>query len=318
MNIVDLKENLQYYFNESVGIIVYFILKVDGNTVIRMADIDNVSALPNLKRYFLQSVDQRILKNDELQVMNISEADERKNVIYQYDLNEIPPELSTISTILENQQQPVFSFDKDDINNIKGYIIIIGDNKNKLLLYKQHYGISLIKRDTILLYKYKKRFVNLNEDLIRLDDSFQFFSVNGELFIKDLEKLEKFYGFHDVIKREAMNTINLIEKAKILEDVNVLKDSLENITFARKLTKLSQNSPVLGSIPISSIVHFTKTNPALSGKLKYNKDESKIVLDTKLSQNLFIKLMNDDYLRSELTQMYYESLAKDKISKEVG
>jgi len=318
LNITVLKEQLGYFLNEDIGVIVYFVLKTENGTVIRMADIDNEQALPSLKAYFLDSVKQRIIEKDDLQVMNISEADERKNVIYEYDLDEIPTELLTISTILENQDQPVFNFNRDNINNVRSYIIVIGDNENKLLLYKHHYAISLIKRDSFLLKKKDERFVKFNEDLIRLDDNFQFLSLNGTLFIKDLDKLEKFFGFHDVIKREAMLSIDIIEQANILADVDVLKESVENITFARKLTKLSANSPVLGTIPIPTIIQFTKVHPALRDKLKYNQGDSKIVLDTSTSQNLFIKLLNDDFLKSELTEMYYDSLAKDQISQDVG
>ena len=294
---------------------MYLVLKNENQISIKMADIDNEQALPSLKEYFLDSINERIIEKEELQVMNISEADERKNVIYQYDLNERPSELSVISTLLENQTQPVFNFNRDNINDIKAYIVMIGNDENKLLLYKKHYPISLIKRGSYMLRKCDERFVRFNEELIRLDNNFQFFSLNENLFIKDLDQLERFFGFHDVIKREAMDSIAKIEQANILADIDVLKESVENITFARKLTKLSENSPVLGgNIPIQTVIQFTKTNPALTGRLKYNHDESKIVLDTKSSQNLFIKLLNDDYLKSELTQMYYDSLAKDKIS----
>lgn len=39
----------------------------------------------------------------------------------------------------------------------------------------------------------------------------------------------------------------------------------------------------------------------------------KIRLDTKASKNAFIKLLNDDYLRSNLTNQEYDSIAKDRI-----
>ena len=292
----------------------------DNPISIKLADIDSEQTLPSLKKYFLDSITERIIQKEELQIMNISEADERKNVIYQYDLEERPPELSVISTLLENQIQPNFNFQRDNIKDIKAYVVMIGNNENKLLLYKKHYPISLLKRDSyMMLRKSKERFVRFNEELIRLDSNFQFFALNDILFIKNLDQLERFFGFHDVIKREAMDSISKIEQSNILADTDVLKESVENITFARKLTKLSANSPVLGGdIPIRTIIQFTKNNPALAGKLKYNHDESKIVLDTKNSQNLFIKLLNDDYLKSELTQMYYDSLAKDKINQSVG
>lgn len=293
---------------------MYLVLKNGDQISIKMADIDSEEALPSLKEHFIVSIRERIVDKEELQIMNISEADERKNVVYQYDLDEIPLELAVIATLLENGNQPVFNFDRDSINDIKAYIVILGNNQTKLLLYKQHYPISVIRRDAYMLRKVKERFVRFNEELIRLDNNFQFFSFNGTLFIKDLDKLERFFGFHDVIKKEALNSIARIERANILEDTDVLTESLENITFARKLTKLSMHSPVLtGDIPVQAVIQFTKTNPALTGKLKYNHGESKIILDTKKSQNLFIKLLNDDYLKSELTQMYYDSLAKDQI-----
>ncbi|WP_143452434.1 Kiwa anti-phage protein KwaB-like domain-containing protein [Sporanaerobium hydrogeniformans] len=44
--------------------------------------------------------------------------------------------------------------------------------------------------------------------LIRLDGGFQFFSLSNQLFIKDLDKLERSYRFQDVIKKKAINSIN--------------------------------------------------------------------------------------------------------------
>ena len=58
---------------------------------------------------------------------------------------------------------------------------------------------------------------------------------------------------------------------------------------------------------------FSKTHPAIKNKLKYTTDESQFLLDTKTSKNLFIKLLNDDFLISELTKLHYESLAKDSV-----
>lgn len=316
MNIIELKEQLESFDNDDTGIIVYFVLKDDTETIVKKADIENEKALPELKRYYLDSIRTRIINQEDISLLNISESDERKDVIYRYDLDDIPSELSIIQDILQDQMQTTFRFNQDSISDIKGYVILIGDQTSKLLLYKQHYAISLIKRDSFLFYKANERFVRLNEDLIRLDDNFQFFSLNGELFIKDLNVLERFFGFHDAIKREAVLSVESIEDSGILEDVEVLKESIEDITFARKLTRLSTNSPVLGNIPVPTIIEFSKSHPGIAGKFKYNQDESKIRLDTKKSQNLFVKLLKDSYLKSELTNMYYDSLAKDIILKE--
>ena len=54
----------------------------------------------------------------------------------------------------------------------------------------------------------------------------------------------------------------------------------------------------------------------ISNKIRYSEDGSQFALDTKVSKDLFIKLLNDDFLTSELTQLYYDSLAKDNIEAE--
>lgn len=50
--------------------------------------------------------------------------------------------------------------------------------------------------------------------------------------------------------------------------------------------------------------------------MKYNDDNTKIILKTKRSKNLFVKMLDDVFLSSELTKQYYESKAKDAVSLE--
>ena len=64
-----------------------------------------------------------------------------------------------------------------------------------------------------------------------------------------------------------------------------------------------------------AIVEFTKTTSELTGKFKYSEDGTKIRLDTKKSKDAFLKLMNDAFLRSELTEQYYEASAKDNTTR---
>lgn len=72
------------------------------------------------------------------------------------------------------------------------------------------------------------------------------------------------------------------------------------------------NNSGLG-ISKEAIIEFTKTTPELQGKFKYSEDGSTIRLDTRKSKDAFIKLMNDSFLRSELTRQYYEASSKDQL-----
>lgn len=92
---------------------------------------------------------------------------------------------------------------------------------------------------------------------------------------------------------------------------------IDNVSFARKLTKIARNSPVLqNNIPNIDVINFSRQHPALRNKMRYTTDNAQFMLDTKTSKQLFIKLLNDDFLTSELTRLYYDSLAKDFIEME--
>lgn len=116
-----------------------------------------------------------------------------------------------------------------------------------------------------------------------------------------------------MIKHRAKSCLKFIESSGIIENPTELNAMIDDVTFARKLTKVAISSPVLGNLSPDSIVKFSNTHPALIGRFKYNSNKNKIMLDTKKSKKLLIKLLIDDYLTSELTKLYYDSLAKDTV-----
>jgi len=290
------------------------VLKKDEKTYLRFVDIKD-EYLNDLRDRYLAAIRQTIFDEAQnLQIINISASDERTNVLYEYDLKDKPQELNVISEVIANGEQPIFSSEHDDVKNLYAYLIAIGDAEKKLLLYKKHYPISVYSaQKNFFMFESDHRFVRMEEDLIRLDNNFDFLSLNETLLINNLKALEKFFGFHEIIKKEAIFSVTAIEAQGIIDNPSELSNMIEDISFARKLTKTAVNSPVLGKIPVNIIIDFTKNHPILKGKFKYTVNNSQIHLDTKISKNLFLKLLNDDYLRSDLTRAYYDSLAKDNL-----
>ncbi|MFY0592803.1 anti-phage protein KwaB [Roseivirga sp.] len=318
MNKKQLIESLNFFINnDQLGITVYCLLKKDESFMPKALDIKD-NDVASLTQLFTTSISQNLLHKEELSVLPLSSSDERKNVIYEYDL-EIPEELKSLDTILSTDNIPKFSFQTDDFLDIKALLIEIGNNENQIVLYKTMAPINIFGRKSFFLKQVlsNERFEKINEDFIRISSGFQLLKVNNSLFVIDLETIEKFFGFHDIIKKEATQSLDVIEQIKLLENPETLKELIEDVTFARKLTKVAKNSPVIKTgIPNKDIIGFTLTHPAVKGKLRYNQTKDKIQLDTKVSKNLFVKLLNDDFLTSELTKLYYDSLAKDGVSEE--
>ena len=70
---------------------------------------------------------------------------------------------------------------------------------------------------------------------------------------------------------------------------------------------------MLDTVGNDQIIQFIKQHNGLSRKIRINDTETKIILDTKVSQNFFMKLLNDDYLKSELTNFEYDADSKDLV-----
>lgn len=299
------------------------ILKINEKLVVRLADIEDEQTEPEIQSMFEGFLQTAIISNEEIVIRDLSMADESSNVIYEYDYYGYPEELGLFRKfkIDEALMTEHFNFETDDLSHLFGYIIYIGSMQNGIVLFKKHYPISLIKRESFLLgaIKSKERFERLpGEDIIRLNSDAQLLRLGDTVFVLDLKVLERNMGFSALIQRTATETVEAIEKLDILDDIEVLRDTLEDLSFARKLSKVKKTSAIFKlGIEKETIVEFTKTTPALVGKFKYSEDGAKIRLDTKKSKLEFLKLLNDAFLHSELTKQYYEASAKDNITQNI-
>lgn len=316
-----LKDEISKLFKSTVSAQVYFVLKSNETFTLKLADIESDTAGPEIDKLFCDYISSFILENDDLQVCELSTADERSNAVYHYDYTEYPEELGIFKDFNIKRAVkdiPKFNAGYDDLGSLYGYIIYLGSMDKGIYLFKKHYPLFLIKRDTLLLgaIKSKKRFEKIeSDDTLRLNGTIQFLRLNEEIYVLDVKVLERNMGFTQLIHKTAGETIQAIKELKLLEDIQVLQDSVENLSFARKLSKVKKSSPIFElRISKETIIEFTKTTPALSGKFKYSEDGSTIRLDTKKSKDAFIMLMNDAFLHSELSKRYYEAKAKDSIS----
>lgn len=298
----------------------YFFLEDAEQISIKRADVDQ-SASDELTRNFIDTISSAILLNDELSLLNISDADDRTNAIYRYDLPEIPTQIQHLATILQRDDFEVFNFEDDELANLKGILVILGHGQQQLALYKHQYPVALLKRDSafsLVRIRNQNRLVKLEEDILRINSKFDFMRIGDEYFIVDIKTLERFFGFHDAVRNIAKQGIANIDQAQLVIDTGVLVARLDDISFSRKLVRAARASPVLGVIPNAQVIAFVDTHPTLRGKFRFSDDRSKLKLDTKVSQDLFLKLLNDDFLQSELTKRYYASLAKDNLEADAA
>lgn len=320
-----LKERLQNIAElQAMGIQVFFIMKDAEDCIVKKANIVNDATEGLLQAHrdnIIQLASMMEEGIDNLTVLDLSAADDRKSAIYRYDLDDRPQFFDAFKEIEEHQHDDYFTkengrffdFSKDDLSQIDAFVILIGNDDNSIMIFRKNYSVNLFKRDRIYLIKESDtRFNTMKDDFIRLDAKIDFLYVNGEVYIYNLDVLERFGDFHQIITSEATASLGDIDTLGLVSNLDVLYGRVDDLRFARKLAKISKDSPVF-KVPQSDIIQFTKNHPFLKDKFKYTADGSQIELNTKLSQDNFIKLLNDDFLHSELTKVNYESPAKNRL-----
>lgn len=324
--ICDLKQKTEELLNGKIGIKLYFVLKtVEGRQVkvVNIADetltaseddTTSETLLKGFKDAFMQKMEGY---EEEDEILALSSADERKNAIFYYDLDELPEEMQELLNVMDqNRSYETFQFAEDSLNEIAAFLAVIGNSKEKLSIYSQKHNYSLLRRDRCLLTPilHTNRLTKVTKDILRMEFSFQLFAFQNIAYVNDVDKMDKICGFNEIIKKEAAKSIAEIEDAGLIEDIEVLWDELDNTSFARKLTRIYRDSKVLKMVDRKDIIDFTKKhNYFQKNPLKLNEAGDRFVLNTKRSKNIFMKLLNDDLLTSALTNAEYESLAKNSV-----
>ncbi|MEJ8742551.1 anti-phage protein KwaB [Mediterraneibacter sp. HCN-7094] len=321
MKTKELKQEIQKMLQEKKGITIYAIIRKQDEEIIRSINIaDEQDIADNTAQELLDGFVETINNKfsgyeDDDEIIKLSAADERKNGLYCYDLEELPKEMDALMEVSNPKTDiETFNFQIDSLESISAFVVVVGNAEENIVMYKQQYPISLLKRDRYMLtpIPHQNRLKKFNQDILRVDFNYQFFLWKDVIYISDIDKMEKICSFHNIIVNEAKKSIQAIEQMDILDNVEVLSDELDNITFARKLTRVYKDSKVIGKVENAKIVAFSQQHSYFQkNPLKLNENKDKFLLDTKKSKDTFIKLLNDDLLTSELTSNDYEALAKN-------
>jgi hypothetical protein len=305
--IEELRQAIEAIFQAGINIHVYLGVNSEEGTNYSRADLDDNSAR-SVCEEFVSSI-RRYFANEDLVVHTLSQIDNRDNAIWHYDLQTVPDAFAGLSALPTRDNIPVFSFEHSSIADVKTVSIKISSAAASVLFFKQLYPVSLIKQDQILLFKVGDRFQQVPGDVLKITGGFDLLIIDDEFYISNFKKFEKSFNFDDV-----SNRIHRATAARIigLGIVNDAKSYLANGHAPKRDLLRVAHSEVL-QLPIERILAFANSRVELALKIV----DGQIQLKSKEHVKRFIKLLNDDYLKSELTENNYDSLAKNKMTANI-
>lgn len=322
MTTQEFKDRLQglVALGDDFGALVFFAIRNEDGIVLKKANIINdvLTEIASGYRESIQAELNRFLQDDHMSVLNLSDRDERENVIYRYDIPDVEPSYfaQMREPVAEDAPEYIndrlFQFNQESFGDIDYFVVMLGTEENHVVVYRDNFNVNLLKqaRGRYYLNKSGTQITNLKEDILRMDSQIDCMLLDDDFFIVNLKNLNTSKEFATIIKDRANQSVDLIADLEYIDNVDGLRERLDELSFARRLMKAMDGSPVIG-LPTPTVLDFVSNNPKLNNVLKV--EGGKIKLDTKKAQSAFVSLLNDDFLYSKLTNNDYESSSKDRL-----
>ncbi len=306
MLLEDFKNEMNKIKESKFGVELYFYFNPYDIFRVNMTDTFLKSLIGDIKVKI-----KKLIYTDNMEFQPIDDIiDGIANTMYFIEGN--LGELHFLNSDFKNCDTYDFSEKFPPLNKLKGFIFKVGNDQNTFISFRNHAQINLLSRKTWHnIYKSKQRFDEAPEDILRFTTNFDFMFMNNELLIFNLHLLENIFGYKDVILRKARTNITIIENSGLVTNTKLLYQSLDDSTLAKKLMRIKKDCPVL-KLDNVKVIHFSKTNPKLKGLFHYSVGGKQIDISSKKEAKQFIKLLDDDFLHSQLTNLDYEAKVKIK------
>ncbi|MDF2185682.1 DUF4868 domain-containing protein [Grimontia hollisae] len=307
---------LEDFINGCDGIAVYF---VDDANQIHDSDIDS-KVLAKFRTAFCQDLRKKYTDSDDFEVEKLSTFEERPHTLYGYDFSprEMPLEFKLTKNVLDIKPTdtiPKYQVKANKLSGIRGAIVLLTKGISESIAFYQHiFPVSLLGPDkgVLNLTTHATRLIELESDVLKLNTKFVFMQCTHGYFVENVGVLETNLHFKKAINTRAKKYAGEILSMGLVEDTTVILERIEKEpTYAKKLISAYKNSMVISQkIPISDMITFAQKKEYYSKYLKPSKNGKSLVVDGVTKSKRFLELLNDNFLKSELTNTEY--LARSK------
>lgn len=307
------------FVDSADSISVYF---VDNANDIYDSDIDG-KVLARYRENFCKDLRLKYTESGEFEIDKLSTFEERKNTLYHYDFSEKekPFEFTLTTKALDikaSQKVPKYKTKEQKLSNIKGAIVILTQGTTKSVAFYQHvFPVSLLGPDkgVLNITTHDTRLVELEQDVLKLNTKFVFLETKSHYFVENVGVLESNLHFKKAITSRAKKYVGEIAKMNLVEDTTLMMDRInKEPAYAKKLVTAYKNSVVLQlGISNQDMIAYAQSQDYYKDHLKPNASGNSFVIDKVTQSKRFIELLNDNFLKSELTEEHYLARSKKHV-----
>ena len=303
-------------WNNNSTATLFFLVKewnTEGNFNKKVKKVNITEETQNdLHNKYLKSTKTKLSSlEQEWIIKNIDDFDDNPHNFYYFNNEQLNNDLKFITQInyLENETYIGTSNDK-----IEWIILRIENYNDKFDIFIPHYPVNNISPDRFLLRYLDDQFEKINLDkIIQFWENIFLIHYRDKTLCFNFSKLEKGYWYTKELNNKAHNKLEKINNLWYIDNFEVLEWFIdEDKTLRNKVLKIQENSPIFTAVSFNNIKDFVLRKPKL--KIKINSEWTKFLISSKKDASNLITVLNDDILKSELTNMEYEVENKNNFS----
>lgn len=314
MTLEKLHEKLSFLYNENVETHISF-YATTPTTSLCLFNIEN-QFLDELKDLFIKEI-KEVTDNQSpnFTLENYSSSTKQLDAIFQYDLqDDLRPEMQLMKDVKTLVDPDLFVINPNNsIDQVNGLYIVIRSANHVISLYKHIFGVDKIyAQKSWFLVHSNEQFVKQQESMLRISPTFQMLCVDDDIIMTDIQKLERIMDLKEVLtNRAAEHIATIVNQRQLVKDSIQLERVSKEPTMAKKLIHaLTEGKVFVHNISNDVIIKFAQKKNA---KLNMTYQGEQFDLKNRSEAKRFIKLIDDDYLTSELTQEDYDANQKQEL-----
>ena len=156
------------------------------------------------------------------------------------------------------------------------------------------------------------QFKLIENNIIKITDSIDIIIFNQYIISNNFKILENKFGFQKYIENISNNVENEIKNIDLIEETDKINNYLDDYKTKKKLAK-TKGSKVL-KMDKEIIIKKISEDDYYRQNIKI--ENGKIKIESKKDFSIFLKLLNDDILKSNITSTTYDTSSKKEMEKE--
>jgi hypothetical protein len=163
-------------------------------------------------------------------------------------------------------------------------------------------SLSFIFKDTV--------FKKLESDILTIDGTFDVLAFENMLYFENKQNFERALLYQTVKCEVAIAALVEINEIGIFENFDVVKNYLKDDQHSiNKLNKI-KSRPYFGTLTFN---HCRQIIDEYGLNLSYDERTEKFNIQNKKEAKMFVKVLNDDFLKSEMTNIKYAANSKEDL-----